>query len=222
MQESRKSPYKILLADDHALIREGIKRILEKDPGLEVVGEASDGIELLELLKTCELDLIILDISMPNLDGLEALERIKTYYPAIKVLILTMHKLREYMVKAFKAKADGYLLKENDRVDLFAAIEEIRKGRKYVSRLMTNQVVELLRRKPGQLLPDEALSYREKIVLRLFSQGKTTDQIAEQFSISIPTVYNYLFKIRKKLNISTNVGLLNYAMKMEINSQDCN
>ena len=221
MQESRISPYKILLADDHALIREGVKRILEEDPGLEVMGEASDGIELLELLKTCEPDLIILDISMPNLDGLEALERIKTYYPAVKVLILTMHKLREYMLAAFKVEADGYLLKENVHVDLFAAIEEIRKGRKYVSRLMTNQVVDLFRRRE-QLLRDEVLSYKEKAVLRLFSQGKTTNQIAVQFSISIPTVYNYLFKIRKKLDIGNNVGLLNYAIKMEINSQDCN
>jgi len=181
------------------------------------VGEASDGIELLELLKTCKPDLIILDISMPNLEGLEALERIKTYYPAVKVLILTMHKSREYMLAALAAKADGYLLKEDVYGDLFAAIEEIRKGGKYVSRLMTNQLLELIRRRE-QLLLDEVLSSKEKAALRLFSQGKTTKQIAEQLSISIPSVHNYLFRIRKKLNISTNVGLLNYAIKMDIGS----
>ena len=209
-----------MLADDHALIREGIKRILEKE-GLEVVGQASDGIELLELLKTCKPDLIILDISMPNLEGLEALERIKTYYPAVKVLILTMHKSREYMLAALAAKADGYLLKEDVYGDFFAAIEEIRKGGKYVSRLMTNQLLELIRRRE-QLLLDEVLSSKEKAALRLFSQGKTTKQIAEQLSISIPSVHNYLFRIRKKLNISTKVELLNYAIKMEINSHDFN
>jgi len=216
------SRYRIVLADDHSLIREGIKRILEVDPGLEVMGEASDGIELLELLKTCEPDLIILDISMPNLDGLEALEKIKTNYPAIKVLILTIHKLKEYMSATFAARADGYLLKEDVYGDLLAAIGEIRKGGKYVSRLMTNQVVELLRRRPGQLLLDEVLNSKEKALLRLFSQGKTTKQIAEDLSIAIASVHNYLFKIRKKLDISTNIGLLDYAIKRQISRPDFN
>ena len=159
---------------------------------------------------------------MPNLEGLEALERIKTNYPAVKVLILTMHKLREYMSAAFAAKADGYLLKEDVCGDLFAAIQEIRKGGKYVSRLMMNQVVELLRQSPGQLLLDEALSSKEKVILRLFCQGKTTKQIAKDLSIAISSVHNHFFKIRKKLDISTNIGLLNYAIKKEISRPDFN
>ncbi len=195
------------------MVREGIRSILERDPDLELIGEASDGRELLEFLTKSVPDLIILDISMPHLEGLEALEKIKADFPKVKVLILTMHKSREFMLRAFLAKADGYLLKTNAHDDLFTAIEEIRKGGKYISKLMSDQIVDLL--SCGHLAPEEKLSSREKVVLQLFSQGKTTKQIAEHLSVSIPTVYNYLFKIRKKLDVNTNVGLLNYALKKQ-------
>jgi len=131
--------YHILLADDHILIREGLKKILREDANLEIIGEAGDGLELLNLLKRSELipNMVILDISMPNLSGIEATRRIKKIYPDIKILILSMHKDQEYLSHALSAGADGYLLKEDSDRELFSAIEMIKQGRVYISPLLS-------------------------------------------------------------------------------------
>jgi DNA-binding NarL/FixJ family response regulator len=126
-------PYRIVLADDHALLRGGLKKILEGRGGLAVIGEAADGLEALALLGKVRLDMIILDISMPNLGGIETTKRIKSLHPEVKVLILTMHNSPEYLQHAMAAGADGYLLKEDANEDLFAAIEKIRQGEPYIS-----------------------------------------------------------------------------------------
>ncbi len=126
-------PYLIVLADDHALFREGLRRILEDRADLKVVAEVGDGIEVVDLLDTLPFDMAILDISMPNLGGIEATRRIKKARPDIKVLILTMHKAQEYLQQAILVGADGYLLKEDENEDLFSAIEKIRKGEMYIS-----------------------------------------------------------------------------------------
>jgi DNA-binding NarL/FixJ family response regulator len=135
---SDSNPYRIVLADDHTLVRQGIKRILEGKCDLEVVGEACDGIELLNLLKMSKLSphMVILDISMPNLSGIEATRRIKEMFPEIKVLILTMHKSKEYVDYATNAGADGYILKEDADKELFSSIKTIRRGGFYVSPLI--------------------------------------------------------------------------------------
>jgi len=130
--------YHIVLADDHTLVRQGVKKILEGRCDLEVVGEACDGLDLLNFLKMCQLSphMVILDISMPNLSGLEATRQIKEMYPGIKVLVLTMHKNKEYVDYAITAGADGYVLKEDaDRV-LFSAIDSIRMGGQFVSPIL--------------------------------------------------------------------------------------
>ncbi len=207
------TPYRILLAEDHALVREGIKRILERNHGLELIGEVGDGLELLEFLKKTVPDLIILDISMPNLNGLEALEKIKAKYPRVKVLMLTMHKSKERLIQAFSAGADGYLLKGNVYGDLFSALEKIRHGGHYISNLMSNQIVDLIRETPGQLLSDIKLSPREEAVLQLISQGKTMRQIANHLSLALPTVHNHRTRLKKKLNVSSDAGLIRYAFQ---------
>lgn len=125
-------PYRIVLADDHALLRDGLRKILEGEDDLRVVGEASDGLEALALLDKIPFDMVILDISMPNLGGVETTNRIKRLHPEVKVLILTRHKSQEYLQHAMAAGADGYLLKEDANVDLFSAIERIRKGEVYI------------------------------------------------------------------------------------------
>lgn len=126
-------PYRIVLADDHALLRDGLRKILEARADLKVVGEASDGLEALALLDKVPLDMVIFDISMPNLGGIETTNRIKRQHPEVKVLILTMHNSPEYLQHAMAAGADGYLLKEDANEDLFAAIEKIRQGGPYIS-----------------------------------------------------------------------------------------
>jgi len=126
-------PFRIVLADDHTLVRQGIKKILEGKDDLQVVGEAGDGIELLFLLDKLRPEMVILDISMPNFQGIETARQIKMKYPGMKILIMTMHKEREYVYKAISAGAEGYLLKEDAEKELFSAIEALRNGKGFVS-----------------------------------------------------------------------------------------
>ena len=138
------SPYRIVLADDHAMFRQGIKNILEGAEEMEVVGEADDGLKILELLQKVTPDMVILDISMPNIRGLEATKEIKAISSDVKVLILTMHKDKEYVYYAISAGAEGYLLKEDADTELFAAIEKIRKGGHYISPLLSGELTHEL------------------------------------------------------------------------------
>jgi DNA-binding NarL/FixJ family response regulator len=131
-----RKPLTIILADDHAMVRRGIKKILLEDPGLLVVEEAGDGVELLEKLKTVTPDLAIVDISMPRMGGLEAAARIKKHCPAMKILILTMHRDKEFLKKAMDIGVDGYILKEEMDLDLHQAIEDISAGKTYTSPLL--------------------------------------------------------------------------------------
>jgi len=130
------SKFRIILADDHALFREGIKRILQDDPNLTVIGEAGDGLELLDLLEQSTPDLVILDISMPRLEGLEVINLIKGLYPEVKILVLTMHKSRDYVYKAMDKGADGYMIKEDANEVLRSAIETLRRGETFISPLI--------------------------------------------------------------------------------------
>lgn len=130
------SKYRIMLADDHTLFRAGIKRILQEDPNLTVIGEAADGLELLDLLEGKTPDLVILDISMPRLQGLEVIKVIKGLYPEVKILILTMHKSKEYVYKAMNKGADGYVVKEDADAVLRSAIDTLRRGQTFISPLI--------------------------------------------------------------------------------------
>src|SRR5512143_2620923 len=144
-------PYRIVLADDHVMFRGGVKRIVQGIEGVEVVGEAGDGLELLDLLKGKDTHLVILDVSMPNLRGLEAAREIKIINPEIKVLILTMHKEKDYLYHAFSAGAEGYLLKEDADSELLSAIDTLRRGGTYISPLLSTQLADLFMQKsrPG-------------------------------------------------------------------------
>ena len=133
-------PYRIVLADDHTLVRQGIKRILEGKDDLQVVGEAADGIELLFLLDRLKPNMIILDISMPQLHGIQTARQIKMKYPAMKILIMTMHREREYLYEAISAGAEGYLLKEDAEKELFSAIETLRGGKGFISPIILGEM----------------------------------------------------------------------------------
>ena len=137
------TPYRIVLADDHAMLRQDLRKMLAERKGLEVIGEVADGLELLDLLQITKLapDMVIVDVTMPNLGGIEATRRIKATYPDIKVLILTIHREREYLSRAFSAGANGYLLKEESDTELFSAIEMVRKGGVYVSPLLSGNPI---------------------------------------------------------------------------------
>ena len=210
------SPYRIVLADDHAMFRQGIKNILEGAEDLEVVGEASDGLKLLALLKRMTPDMVILDISMPNLRGLEAIKEIKIISSDVKVLILTMHRDKEYVYHAISAGAEGYLLKEDADTELFTAIEKIRQGGHYISPLLSGELThELIQAsQKGQLtLPSDPLTLREREVLKLIAEGISNKEIAELLCISVRTVEHHRANIMEKLNIKQTANLIKYAIR---------
>jgi DNA-binding NarL/FixJ family response regulator len=202
-------PYRVLLADDHAMFRQAVKKSLEEVDWISVIGDVSDGEELMEFLKTSTPDLIILDISMPKLQGLEAAEIIKHRYPDIKILLLTMHKSGEYMSRAFITGVEGYLLKDNAIEDLVSAIETIKGGGVYTSSLLGG----VIREKFGLKAPKERLSSRETEILKLVANGKSSKEIAELLSISIMTVFNHRVHIKKKLQITRNADLIRFAIE---------
>lgn len=211
------TPYRIVLADDHRMFRLGIRKILEKDQGIEVVGEAGDGLKLLELLRTVTPDLIILDVSMPNLRGIEATREIKKILPNVKVLILSMHRDKEYVCSAISAGAEGYLLKEDADTDLFAAIEKIRREGHFISPLLASELTfdVLQTHLKGRTTAEaEPLSTREREVLKLIAEGLSNKEIADLLSISVRTVENHRANIMKKLNLKTTAHLTKYAIRM--------
>jgi DNA-binding NarL/FixJ family response regulator len=207
--------YKIVLAEDHVLVREGIKKIIEALPGLHIVGEVGDGLELLELLKGLAVDMVILDISMPSLPGIEVTREIKKVYPAVKVLILTMHKKKEYLNNAIAAGVDGYLLKEDAPKELLNAIDKIRQGMIYVSPLLSSDLAALYvqSRRPDQDEPLEPLSPREIEIITLIAEGKSSKEIASILFLSFRTIQNHRTKIMKKLNLKKNTDLVRYAIR---------
>lgn len=196
--------YRIVLADDHALIREGLHRLLADDAGLEVIGEAGDGLELLELVEALSPDLVIVDIAMPQLRGIEAARRIKAKHPGTKVLILSMY--REYQHQAMAAGADGYLLKEDAPRELFSAIASIRQGKSFLS-------ARLSQGERCLLAQGESLSLREKEVLKLIVEGKSNKEVADELCISVRTVESHRASIVAKLKVKSAAELVRCAIQ---------
>ena len=209
--------YRIVLAEDHLLVREGIKKIIEDFADLEVVGEVSDGLQLLDFLKRLPVNMAILDISMPNLPGIEATKEIKKNFPAVKVLILTMHKKREYLNDALAAGADGYLLKEDAAKELLSAIQKIRQEEIYVSPLLSAELVTLYaqtRRRLPHLPAEETLTPREIEIIKLIAEGKSSKEIGALLFLSFRTIQNHRTKIMRKLKLKKNIDLVKYAIQM--------
>jgi DNA-binding NarL/FixJ family response regulator len=207
--------YRIVLAEDHVIFRELIKKNLGEIPGLEVVGEVSDGLELLESIETLNPQMIILDISMPRLSGLEAAAKIKRHHPRIKILLLTMHRSKRHLASALEAGVDGYLLKENAFDDLIVAIKTIRNGENYISTIVTQQMMGYLRKKSRlKRGGSDQLSPREIEVLKHFAKGESGVEMALLLQISEATVRVHVANIRKKLSIRRTPELVRYALKM--------
>ena len=210
--------FRILLADDHVMFRQAVRRIIESIDDVEVVGEASDGFELLQLMKKTPAHMTILDISMPNLRGLEAIGEIKIINPDAKVLILTLHKDKEYLYQALKAGAQGYLLKEDTDSELLTAIGILRKGGTYVSPLLSAQMADLLVQKsqPASEQPEssrELLTTRERQIIKLIAEGKSSNEVADLLFISSRTVQHHRNNIMKKLIIKKTADLVRYAIQ---------
>ena len=206
--------YRVIVADDHALFRQGLKGVLRGGADLEVVGEAGDGLELINLLKLNQLDphLVILDISMPNLRGIEAIREIKTTHPHVKILIVTMHKDKEYLYQALASGADGYFLKKDADTELFAAIEKIRNGRIYVSPHLSENLEDDWDQIRGGF-GKPILTVREREVLKLIAEGKSNKEIADLLFISVHTVERHRANSMAKLNLKNTAELVKYAIQ---------
>ncbi len=211
------SRYRIVLADDHTLLRQGLKKIIEGETDLTVIGDVGDGIALLRLLKKMTPDMVILDISMPHLRGIEATCEIKKVHPRVKVLILTMHKDVEFVHQAFAAGAHGYVLKESMDTELFSAIRKIREGKIYVCsqlrEMLANDWVQASQENRTSANDVHILSEREREVLKMLAEGKTSKDIADLLFISTRTVEHHRSNIQCKLNLKTTADLIRYAIK---------
>lgn len=210
---------KVLIADDHALVREGIAAFLRLEGDIEVAGEASDGIEVIEKTGRLRPDVVIMDISMPKLGGLEATVEIKKLWPEVKILVLTQYEDREYITRFLKAGVSGYLLKKAVGSDLVAALKAIKRGELYLYSSIASEVVA------GYLhggKPDEEedvyekLSDREKQVLKLIAEGHTHKEVADMLSISVKTVIAHQTNMGEKLGIRARAGLIKFAIQKGI------
>ncbi len=206
----------VILADDHILFRHGLRRILSERRDLEIVGEAGDGVELLSLLNKQNPELIFLDISMPNLRGIEVIPDIRRVCPRAKILVLTMHRDEEYLYQAISAGADGYLLKEDAEKELFSAIDSLMEGRVYVSPSLSEQSmrnwVHLRRGEPDSQLTEE-LTNREREIVKLIAEGRSNKGIADLLHISVRTVERHRANMMNKLKIRKTAELVQYALR---------
>ncbi len=203
---------RVLLADDHTLVRAGVRRILESDPAVSVVGEVADGAAALAALEEMEVDVLVLDLSMPGIDGFEVLRRAREIAPEIKVLVLSMHADSEYVERAVREGADGYLLKDSAVQDLVAAIEAVRAGRSYYSPQVQRQLADLLR-KPVTASPLADLTERELEVLKRIAEGLSTKEIAARFDISARTVETHRANLMRKLGLRSAAQLVRLAIR---------
>jgi len=202
----------ILIADDHELIREGLKKILKKESDMEVLGEARNAQEVFEQAKNRKLTIVLLDISMPGLSGLDVLTELRQNYPKLPVLILSMHPEDRFAVRALKAGAAGYVTKDSAVAELVQAIRKVVTGGKYVSVRLAEKLADELE-KGSERPPHEMLSDREFQVMRMVAAGKKIGEIAEELSLSISTVNTYRMRILEKMRMETNVELTRYAIE---------
>jgi DNA-binding NarL/FixJ family response regulator len=206
---------RVLLADDHAIVREGLRMVLAAHPNIEVLGEASDGREALDLTETLHPDIVVMDIAMPNLNGLEATRQIKHRSPEVRVVILTMHENQEYFVQIVKAGATGCVLKRSAGTELVTAIEAAARGESYFSPAIATVVMEdyrrLLTQPASELSP---LTEREREVLQLVAEGRTNREIADLLTVSIKTVQAHRSNIMEKLGAHDRTDLVKYAIRV--------
>jgi two-component system, NarL family, invasion response regulator UvrY len=202
---------KLLLVDDHAIVREGLKRILDGEPGMIVAGEAGDSFEAIQQIRKQHFDIVLLDISMPGKNGLDVLKMIKAEKPHTRVLILSMFPEDQYAVRVLKAGASGYLTKESAPKELVSAIRKVSDGGTYVSTSLAEQLAGELTQPSGSL--HETLSDREFAVLRMIAVGRSPTQIADELQLSIKTISTYRSRILTKMNLQNNAELTHYALK---------
>ena len=207
---------KIVLAEDHTILREGLRALLSADPSFEIIGEAQNGREAVRCVERLEPDLLLMDLSMPRMSGMDAIREIKNRYPEIKIIALTVHKTEEYLLTTLKAGADGYVLKDATHDELVMAIKNVMSGKSYLSPGVSEKVIEGYlqgRESNRSLSPWETLSQREREVLKLIAEGFKNKEIAEDLCISLKTVEKHRANLMKKLDLHNAAALTVYAVQ---------
>ncbi|MBP6180332.1 response regulator transcription factor [Flavobacterium sp.] len=213
---------RVVLTDDHVFVRDGIKSLLENEANIEVVGEATDGLEALKIVETVKPDLLILDIRMPNLTGIEVVEKLRAQNNMVKIVMLSMHESEEYVLKSIKAGADGYLLKGSSKEEFLKAVHTVANGGKYFSGDISSILIGQLSNPSGvmetkQTLDEEMMiTKREKEILKLLLSGKGNKEIAEALDISKRTAEVHRFNLMKKLKVKNLMELSNKATEYSL------
>lgn len=221
-------PIRVMLADDHTLVRAGIHALLESMTGIQVVAEASDGHEALALIRTHQPDVVLMDIAMPDLNGLEATGRVVQEFPRVSVLILSMYTNEEYVMQALHAGAAGYLLKTGVTTELELAVRAVARGETYLSPAISKQVIaDYLRRvrsNEDRLTPASSpyqlLTPRQREILQLIAEGHTTKEIAQRLQVSVKTAETHRTQLMQRLDIHDVAGLVRYAMRIGLLAPD--
>ena len=220
------APIRMLLADDHVLIRAGITALLQRIPDLTVVAEADDGRDALQLIATHHPNIVLLDISMPELNGLEVAERVAREFPDVRVIILSMHATSDYVLKAMRVGASGYLLKGARLAELELAITSVARGETYLSPAAAKHVIGGYRDQasgaapPADAQAQERLTARQREILQLIAEGRTTKEIAQMLTLSAKTVEMHRAQLMERLDIHDVAGLVRYALRTGIISGD--
>ena len=213
------TPIRILLADDHGIVRRGLHYMLERAPGMEVAGEAADGREAVKMAESLNPDVVVMDIAMPNLNGIEATSQIVKRNPKIGVIILSVHSDETYIVRALSSGAKGYLLKDSAEADLIRAVRAVSEGRPFFSPAITQTLLEdYMRRLQQQNLQDsyDLLTDREKEILQLLAEGKSNKEVATLLELSLYTVETHRSNMMQKLNLHNTAEVVLYAVRKKI------
>jgi len=204
----------VLLADDHVLVRAGIRTLLEKIPNVKVIGEAASGREALEMVKTKLPNLVLMDIAMADLNGLDALSRISKDFPEVKVVILSAHANEEYVIRALRSGAAGYIVKDAATAELELAVSSVGDGKTYLSPSISRTAIDSYLERIGDVVsPLEQLTSRQREILQLIGEGKNTKEIASNLEISVKTVEAHRLQVMERLRIHDVPGLVRFAIR---------
>jgi DNA-binding NarL/FixJ family response regulator len=208
--------HKIVIAEDHRLFREGLKSMLAGQQNLDVIAEAEDGLEAIRCIRKLQPDLLLLDLSMPRLSGISVMKDVKTEFPEVKILALTIHESDQYVLEAFEAGADGYCIKDASREELMLAIKSVLEGRRYISPIIAGNLMEGYLEERKKLKKNTAwdtITQREREVLKLLGEGYLNKEIGELLSISVKTVEKHRANIMNKLDLHNASALTTYAIE---------
>jgi len=208
----------IVLADDHRVVHEGLRSLIEAEPDLTVIGEANDGLEAIRLTENLQPDVLLVDLAMPGLNGLEVTRQVKKKFPHVRIIVLSMHANEAYVVEALRSGATGYILKESSVTDVIKGIREVSAGRRFLSLLLSQQSIDdyMARVKTGPLDPYDTLTSREREILQMTAEGQSSTEVGRRLFISPRTVEIHRQNAMRKLHLRNQSEVIRYALKKGI------